>query len=62
MADPVRTNEELQTLERVLDVVLTRPLARLIYTGWLIGRYSLRAARYGYAWLLARWAKARQEA
>jgi hypothetical protein len=62
MADPVRTNDELQTVERVLDVVLTRPLARLLYAGWLIGRYSLRAARYGCGWLRARWVKARQEA
>jgi hypothetical protein len=54
--------EEVQKVERVLEVVLIRPLARLVYAGWLLGRYSLRAARYGSAWLRARWSKARPQA
>jgi hypothetical protein len=54
--------EELKTVERVLEVLLTRPLARLVYAGWLIGRYGLRAARYGWGRLRERWAKARQQA
>jgi hypothetical protein len=62
MSQEVSMAEELKTVERVLEVVLTRPLARLVYAGWLLGRYSLRAARYGCAWLKARWANAQQEA
>jgi hypothetical protein len=54
--------QELKTVERVLEIVLTRPLSRLVYAGWVLGRYSLRAARYGCAWLRARWAKVRQQA
>jgi hypothetical protein len=54
--------EEVQKVERVLEVVVTKPLARLVYAGWLIGRYSVRAARYAWARLRERWTRAGQQA
>src|SRR5262249_684641 len=62
MANRITMTEELKIIETVLEAVVTRPLARLLYVSWLLGRYSLWAARCGWSWLRARWAAHRGHA